>query len=119
MLVDYLSSTYTTKTPSNTGMGVDKLVCVALVQIALRCTGVAYWPVVAEAMGITQTPEMSAVLGKSFLRTMKQFKKATMPPASTNPIPKGRLRRKFNREKPRIVAHGCKFRVRFPGHVVI
>ena len=77
MLIDYLNRAYMTKARSYTGMDVDKVVCVALVQIALRCTGAAYWPVVAKTLGIVQTPEMSTTLGKCFLRTMKRFKKAT------------------------------------------
>ena len=77
MLIDYLRRTYMTKAHSYTGMDVDKVVCVALVQIALRCTGTAYWPVVAEDLGIAHTAEINTALGKCFLRTMKHFKKAT------------------------------------------
>ena len=77
MLIDYLRRTYMTRARSYTGMDVDKVVCVALVQIALRCTGTAYWPVVAETLGIAHTVEINTALGKCFLRTMKHFKKAT------------------------------------------
>ena len=77
MLIDYLSRTYLGKARSGLGLGVDKVVCIAMVQIALRCTGTAYWPIVAKTLGIAQTTEMTTTLGKCFLRTMKNFKKAT------------------------------------------
>lgn len=56
----------------------DKMVCVALVQIAVRCPGTAFWPEVAAAIGLSSvTSDMMSNLGKCFLYTMKLNKKAT------------------------------------------
>lgn len=77
MLLENLRRTYRLKMRVSSGLGVDKVVCVALVQIAVRCTGTAYWPAVANALEIEQTPEMSTALGKCFIQTMKGCKKAT------------------------------------------
>ena len=55
----------------------NKAMCVGLVQIALRCKGTAYWPIVAETLNTQQTANMRESLGLLFLQTMKHCKKAT------------------------------------------
>ena len=55
----------------------NKAMCVGLVQIALRCKGTAYWPIVAEVLNAQQTVTMREQLGRVFLQTMKHCKKAT------------------------------------------
>ena len=51
----------------------DKVFCVALVQIALRCSTAAYWPEVEKALGLKS--ESETALGQRFLDTIKRYHK--------------------------------------------
>ncbi len=77
LLCRYMQRQYQLKSIVNREMGIDKIICVALVQIAVRCPGAAYWPVVAEILSCSNTPDMMRMLGMCFLNTMKRYKKAT------------------------------------------
>ena len=79
ILLQYLSRYYhQTLISDGESFRINKAVCVALVQIAIRCPGAAYWPEVAKAIGQKKTThEMMRSLGLCFLNTLKKYKKAT------------------------------------------
>ena len=79
LLIGYLEEMYERyKTEIGDQQYADKALCVGLVQIANRCSGVAYWPEVARAIGMHHyTDKMRKFFGQCFLYTMKTFRKAT------------------------------------------
>ncbi|HCI83030.1 MAG TPA: hypothetical protein DHV79_00070, partial [Lachnospiraceae bacterium] len=78
LLIRYMRDQYRRQSISiSMSFGQDKMICVGLVQIALRCPGTAFWPEVAEALHCSVTPDMMRIFGKCFLSTMKYYRKAT------------------------------------------
>lgn len=79
LLIGYLKKMYERyKTEMGDQQYADKALCVGLVQIANRCPSIAYWPEVAQAIGMHRyTDKMRKFFGSCFLYTMKTFRKAT------------------------------------------
>ena len=77
LLINYLQKKFDSVAYGEQTLSTNKAVCVALVQIANRCPGAAYWPEVSKAIGRAINPTMMGILGKCFLNTMKENRKAT------------------------------------------
>ena len=77
MLIEYMREKYQTYGLDYFSRTENKVICMGLVQIAIRCAGKAYWPDVAEVLHCENLAAMSSMVGKSFVRTMKKYKKAT------------------------------------------